>query len=72
MKQENNEEDEENNLDSNNYLSKISAFDKIESQRLKKQEIGKAIQKFNYKPQHGINYMVKTKLVEENNVRDMA
>ena len=50
----------------------MSAFDKIERQRLKKQEIQKAIQKFNYKPQHGINYMVRAKLVEENNVRKIA
>jgi len=40
---ENNEEDEENNLDLSNYLDKISAFDKIERQRLKKGEIVKAI-----------------------------
>jgi Sec7-like guanine-nucleotide exchange factor len=51
----------------------MSLFDSVEQQRIRKQELQKSIQKFNYKPAHGIKYMIAAKLVNESTLaHDLA
>lgn len=70
-KNDNPEDDKDSNMADDN-ISRLEAYDTIEKSRAAKLQLAKAIRKFNFKPKHGIQHLISTGHIAENNAADVA